>query len=59
MIEILSSAALSTVQDQGRDGYLRYGVGTSGAMDRIALPLLSKFPYSLSESVFWRTPRLP
>ena len=34
MIEILSSAALATVQDQGREGYLRYGVGTSGAMDR-------------------------
>jgi len=37
MIEILSSSALATVQDQGREGYLRYGVGTSGAMDRLAL----------------------
>jgi biotin-dependent carboxylase-like uncharacterized protein len=37
MIEILSSTALATVQDQGRDGYLRYGVGTAGAMDRLAL----------------------
>ena len=37
MIEILSSAALATVQDLGRDGHLRYGVGTSGAMDRVAL----------------------
>jgi biotin-dependent carboxylase-like uncharacterized protein len=37
MIELLSSAGLSTVQDMGRDGYLRFGVGTSGAMDRIAL----------------------
>ncbi|SAK91624.1 5-oxoprolinase subunit C family protein [Caballeronia ptereochthonis] len=37
MIEVLSNAALATVQDQGREGYLRYGVGTSGAMDRIAL----------------------
>ncbi|WP_233848955.1 biotin-dependent carboxyltransferase family protein [Paraburkholderia sp. HD33-4] len=37
MIEILSSSALATVQDQGRDGYLRYGVGTAGAMDRLAL----------------------
>jgi 5-oxoprolinase (ATP-hydrolysing) subunit C len=37
MIEVLSNAALATIQDQGRDGYLRYGVGTSGAMDRIAL----------------------
>lgn len=37
MIEILSSSALATVQDQGREGYLRYGVGTAGAMDRLAL----------------------
>jgi biotin-dependent carboxylase-like uncharacterized protein len=39
MIEILSSAALATVQDRGRDGYLRFGVGTSGAMDRVALEI--------------------
>jgi biotin-dependent carboxylase-like uncharacterized protein len=37
MIELLSSAALATVQDQGRLGSLRFGVGTSGAMDRLAL----------------------
>jgi len=37
MIELLSSAALATVQDQGRWGSLRYGVGTSGAMDQLAL----------------------
>lgn len=37
MIEVLSSSALATVQDQGREGYLRYGVGTAGAMDRLAL----------------------
>lgn len=37
MIEILSSAALATVQDQGRTGTLRWGVGTSGAMDPLAL----------------------
>lgn len=37
MIEILSSTALATVQDLGRDGYRRFGVGTSGAMDNIAL----------------------
>lgn len=37
MIEILSATALASVQDLGRDGYLRYGVGTSGAMDRVAL----------------------
>jgi 5-oxoprolinase (ATP-hydrolysing) subunit C len=37
VIEILSATALASVQDLGRDGYLRYGVGTSGAMDRLAL----------------------
>jgi 5-oxoprolinase (ATP-hydrolysing) subunit C len=37
MIEVLSSAALATVQDHGREGYLRFGVGTAGAMDRLAL----------------------
>lgn len=37
MIEILSRTLLSSVQDLGRDGYLRLGVGTSGAMDRVAL----------------------
>jgi len=37
MIEILSSSALATVQDLGREGGLRWGVGTSGAMDPLAL----------------------
>ena len=37
MIEILATGALSTVQDLGRFGVLRFGVGTSGAMDDIAL----------------------
>ena len=37
MMEIISKTALSTVQDLGRHGSLRYGVGTSGAMDDIAL----------------------
>ncbi len=37
MIAILSNSALATVQDQGRLGSLRYGVGTSGAMDPLAL----------------------
>jgi biotin-dependent carboxylase-like uncharacterized protein len=37
MIEVLSSAALATVQDLGRKGSLRWGVGTSGAMDNLAL----------------------
>jgi 5-oxoprolinase (ATP-hydrolysing) subunit C len=37
MIEILSTTALTMVQDLGREGHRRYGVGTAGAMDRIAL----------------------
>ncbi|MDM0109939.1 biotin-dependent carboxyltransferase family protein [Variovorax sp. J22R24] len=37
MIEILSTAALATVQDLGRLGSLRFGVGTAGAMDDLAL----------------------
>jgi biotin-dependent carboxylase-like uncharacterized protein len=37
MIEILSPTAMASVQDMGRDGFLRYGVGASGAMDRVAL----------------------
>jgi len=37
MIEILSASALATVQDLGRLGALRWGVGTSGAMDPLAL----------------------
>jgi biotin-dependent carboxylase-like uncharacterized protein len=37
VIEILSASALATVQDLGRPGALRWGVGTSGAMDSLAL----------------------
>ncbi len=37
MIEVLSASALATVQDLGRLGALRWGVGTSGAMDTLAL----------------------
>ena len=37
MIEILATPGLATVQDFGRFGNLRFGVGTAGAMDRIAL----------------------
>jgi biotin-dependent carboxylase-like uncharacterized protein len=37
MIEILSESALATVQDLGRKGALGWGVGTSGAMDPMAL----------------------
>jgi biotin-dependent carboxylase-like uncharacterized protein len=37
MIEIMSSAALCTVQDFGRLTSRRYGVGTAGAMDQLSL----------------------
>ena len=37
MIEILSASALATVQDLGRSDALRWGVGTAGAMDPLAL----------------------
>ena len=37
MIEILSPSSLATVQDLGRFGAMRWGVGTAGAMDRMAL----------------------
>ena len=37
MIEILGAGALTTVQDRGRHGCLRWGVGTAGAMDGMAL----------------------
>lgn len=37
MIEILSNVALATVQDLGRAGSLRFGVGTAGTMDDLAL----------------------
>ncbi|MDB5858262.1 MAG: allophanate hydrolase [Ramlibacter sp.] len=37
MIVILTAGALATVQDLGRAGCLRWGVGTSGAMDTMAL----------------------
>jgi 5-oxoprolinase (ATP-hydrolysing) subunit C len=37
MIEVLSAGALTTVQDRGRYGCLRWGVGTAGAMDGVAL----------------------
>jgi len=37
MIEIVATAGLATVQDLGRSGSLRYGVGRAGAMDRVSL----------------------
>lgn len=37
MIEILSDTPLATVQDFGRNAHRRHGVGSAGAMDRLAL----------------------
>jgi biotin-dependent carboxylase-like uncharacterized protein len=37
MIEIIRTPPLNTVQDLGRFGYRRYGIGCAGAMDRVAL----------------------
>lgn len=39
MIEVLSATALATVQDMGRHHHRRFGVDTSGAMDRLALAI--------------------
>lgn len=36
MIEILSTGGLTTVQDSGRRGFRRYGVGISGPLDGLA-----------------------
>ena len=37
MIEVTATPGLATVQDLGRHGSLRYGVGVAGAMDRVSL----------------------
>ena len=37
MIEIIATGALATIQDLGRRGALKWGVGTSGAMDDLAV----------------------
>lgn len=42
MIHILEPGALTTIQDLGRSGQLRYGIPPSGAMDRYALILANR-----------------
>ena len=37
VFEVLQPGVLSTIQDLGRTGWQRYGVGMAGAMDRFAL----------------------
>lgn len=39
MIEIVHAAALASVQDHGRFGHYKDGLGQAGAMDRVALAL--------------------
>ncbi|EHA15093.1 biotin-dependent carboxyltransferase family protein [Halomonas sp. HAL1] len=39
MIEIVKCGPQTTIQDHGREGYSRYGVGKSGALDQLALRL--------------------
>ena len=39
MIEIVSKGLLTTIQDNGRHAYQRYGVPVAGAMDKLALSL--------------------
>ena len=41
-LEVLAPGALSTVQDLGRPGVFRYGVGVAGAADRGALRLANR-----------------
>ena len=37
VFEVLQPGVLSTIQDLGRTGWQRMGVGTAGAMDRFAI----------------------
>src|ERR1700757_1779050 len=37
MIEIIATGGVATIQDLGRRGALKWGVGTSGAMDDLAV----------------------
>src|ERR1700683_2930633 len=39
MITVLKAAVQSTVQDLGRRGFRHLGVGTAGAMDRLAMKI--------------------
>lgn len=39
MIEIIRPGALASIQDLGRPGFRRFGVGTAGALDTVALTI--------------------
>lgn len=42
MIRVLDPGALTTVQDLGRPGHLRYGIPPSGPMDRVAFVVANR-----------------
>lgn len=59
MIEILSAGALSTVQDMGRLSYRRFGVGTAGAMDSLALAIGNMLVDNAADAAGVEVPVLP
>ncbi len=59
MIEIVSAGALSTVQDMGRTSYRRFGVGTAGAMDALALSIGNLLVDNAEELAGVEVPVLP
>ena len=59
MIEILSNSALATVQDAGRPGHYRDGVGMSGAMDVVALATGNALLGNDSDAAAVEVPMLP
>ncbi|WP_417420676.1 biotin-dependent carboxyltransferase family protein [Halomonas sp.] len=59
MIEILETAPLVTVQDTGRLGARKYGVGTGGAMDDLALKSINLMLGDPCDSAVIEIPLLP
>lgn len=59
MIEILSATTLASIQDLGRHGFLRYGVGTSGAMDNVALSVANILLGNTENSAAIEIPMFP
>ena len=41
-LRVIAPGGASTIQDQGRPGYQRYGVSEAGAMDRLALRIANR-----------------
>jgi biotin-dependent carboxylase-like uncharacterized protein len=59
VIEVLTAGALSTVQDMGRTSYRRFGVGTAGAMDSLALSVGNVLVNNPSDAAGVEVPVLP